>query len=59
MAGVPYDWRMPTVARTAARWWNAGDRRLFTPKAYSWGYDVNVYWLIHPVRYIRNIRNRT
>ena len=52
--GVPYDWRKPTAARTAARWWNPDDRRLFTPKAYGWGYDLNVYWLVHTVRYFRN-----
>jgi hypothetical protein len=41
--GVPYDWRRPTVARVKSRWWNRKDRRLFTPKSYGWGYDVNFY----------------
>jgi hypothetical protein len=39
--GIPYDWRPPTVARTKSRWWNPEDSRLFTPKAYGWGYDIN------------------
>jgi hypothetical protein len=39
---VPYDWRRPTVARFKARWWNPGDPRLFTPKSYGWGYDINL-----------------
>ena len=39
---VPYDWRRPTLARFKARWWNPRDPRLFTPKSYGWGYDVNL-----------------
>ena len=53
-AGIPYDWREPTAERIAARAWNPADRRLFTPKAYGWGYTVNFYWLFHPLRYLRN-----
>jgi hypothetical protein len=40
--GVPYDWRRPTRARIKSRWWNPDDRRIFTPKAFGWGYDVNL-----------------
>jgi len=40
--GVPYDWRRPTLARAKSRWWNGDDRRIFAPKTYGWGYDVNV-----------------
>jgi hypothetical protein len=52
-AGIPYDWRKPTSARITARWWNPDDKRLFTPKSFGWGYGLNLYWLIHPVRYVR------
>jgi hypothetical protein len=38
----------------ASRWWNPDDHRLLTPKAYGWGYDLNLYWLVHPLRYISN-----
>jgi hypothetical protein len=48
---MPYDLREPTEERVKARMWNPDDRRLFTPKAYGWGYDFNFYWLAHPVRY--------
>ena len=41
--GMPFDWRKPTVARLRERWWNPDDRRLFTPKTFGWGYDVNLY----------------
>ncbi len=50
--GVPYDWRAPTAERIASRWWNPDDRRLLTPKSFGWGYDLNLYWLVHPLRYI-------
>jgi hypothetical protein len=38
---IPYDWRRPTRARIKQRWWNAADRRVFTPKTFGWGYDIN------------------
>lgn len=53
-AGVPYDWRKPTAQRVKARWWNPDDPRLFPPKAFGWGYGLNAYWLLHPVRYFGN-----
>jgi hypothetical protein len=52
LAKMPYDLRTPTPERVAARWWNPADRRLFTPKAFGWGYDLNFYWLAHPIRYV-------
>ena len=39
--GIPYDWRRPTLARARSRWWNPRDRRLFTPKTFGWGFDIN------------------
>ena len=39
--GVWYDWRRPTWRRVKQRWWNCDDRRVFTPKSYGWGYDIN------------------
>jgi len=39
--GVPFDWRRPTRARVRSRWWNRNDRRVFTPKSFGWGYDIN------------------
>jgi hypothetical protein len=52
-AGLPYDWRSPTAERIRARVWNAGDPRLWTPKTFGWGYTLNLYWVVHPVRYVR------
>ena len=39
--GIPYDWRRPTIARLKSRLWNPADPRLFTPKTYGWGFDIN------------------
>ncbi len=44
--GIPYDWRRPTVARAKSCWWNADDRRLFTPKSFGWGWDINLARLL-------------
>lgn len=38
---IPFDWRRPTVARAKSRWWNPDEPRLFTPKAFGWGFAVN------------------
>ena len=40
--GVPYDWRRPTWKRVQMRWWNPRSRRVFTPKSFGWGYDINL-----------------
>jgi hypothetical protein len=52
-AGIPYDWRPPTVERLKQRWWNPDDSRLFTPRVWGWGYDLNLYWVTHPRGYRR------
>ncbi len=59
VAGVPYDFRRPTMARNRARYWNADDRRIFTPKVLGAGWDINAFWLAHPLRYLRSRRRNT
>jgi hypothetical protein len=54
--GVPYDLRKPTVARVRSRWWNPADRRILTPKSFGAGWDLNLYWLVHPREYARHRR---
>jgi len=39
--GMPFDWRRPTVARVKSRLWNRRSSKLFVPKAFGWGYDIN------------------
>jgi Family of unknown function (DUF5808) len=38
---VPYDFRVPTLERARARWWNPGDPRLFVPQVFGIGWTVN------------------
>jgi hypothetical protein len=41
--GVPYDWRRKGFrSRLKQRWWNPADSRVFTPKTFGWGYDINL-----------------
>ncbi len=44
--GVPYDWRRPTLERTKQRWWNPDEPRLFVPRVFGWGYDMNLARLL-------------
>lgn len=53
LLGMPYDVRPLTVARVKSRWWNPRDPRLLTPKAFGWGYDLNLYWIAHPLQAAR------
>jgi hypothetical protein len=57
-AGLPYDFRPLTPGRARARWWNPGDPRILTPKAFGWGFDLNLYWVLHPARLLRARRSR-
>ena len=45
--GIPYDWRALTSQRFKSRIWNKQDHRLFTPRAFGWGYTINFYELFH------------
>ena len=47
---VPYDWRRPTRERMRERWRNPRDRRLFMPKVFGWGWDLNVAELARRLR---------
>ena len=42
VAGVPYDYRTPTVDRLRATWWAPEDDRLVQPTAYGLGWDLNL-----------------
>ncbi|MCW2784919.1 MAG: hypothetical protein JWP74_1436 [Marmoricola sp.] len=45
--GMSYDWRRPTKERYQKRLWNPDEPRLFTPRAFGWGYSVNFYRIFH------------
>jgi len=58
IAGVPYDLRRPTVSRFRSRWWNPADARFFAPKTFGVGWDLNLYWLVHPAGYLLRRRSK-
>ena len=39
---VPYEFRLPTLARVRARWWNPEDERILTPHVFGIGWSVNL-----------------
>jgi len=39
--GVPFELRVPTAERIASRWWNPQDPRLFVPRVFGIGWDLN------------------
>lgn len=55
--GLPYDWRPPTLSRIKERWWNPNDRRIFTPKMFGWGLDINLYELFRRLDIVGNRRS--
>jgi hypothetical protein len=42
----PYDLRIPTKQRVLERWWNPDDERIFTPKVFGVGWDINVFQVL-------------
>ena len=49
IAGVPFDFRRPSLSKLRARWWNPDDPRVFTPKTFGMGWDINLHRLVHPL----------
>jgi hypothetical protein len=45
--GVPYDFRRPSLERLRRSWWNPDDSRLFTPRSFGVGWDINLHRLLH------------
>ena len=48
IAGIPYDFRIPTIERIRATYWNKDTSRIFLPQAFGIGWGINVYPIIHP-----------
>ena len=42
---IPYDFRMPTVERVRASYWNPASDRLLTPQVFGVGWAVNLHRL--------------
>lgn len=39
--GMPYELRVPTASRVAMRWWDPTNPRIFVPRVWGIGWDVN------------------
>jgi hypothetical protein len=46
-AGIPYDFRMPTLERLRAAYWNKDTTLLLTPQPFGMGWAINFYPLIN------------
>jgi len=41
--GVPYDFRRPSWSKLKSHYWNPDDDRIFIPRAFGVGWDINLY----------------
>lgn len=48
VAGIPYDFRTPTMDRLRSTFWNKDTSDIFVPQAFGIGWTLNLYPLIHP-----------
>lgn len=48
IAGIPYDFRLPTVERIRDTFWNKNTSKIFLPQAFGIGWSINMYPIIHP-----------
>ena len=48
IAGIPYDFRIPTVERIRATYWNKDTSKIFLPQVFGIGWAINMYPIIHP-----------
>jgi Family of unknown function (DUF5808) len=46
VAGVPYDFRFPTVKRFRDAYWNPNDERIFTDRVVGIGWSINFAQLL-------------
>jgi hypothetical protein len=49
---VPYDFRIPTIARLKQTFWNEENDRIFTKTAFGIGWGVNIYALLEKMRMV-------
>ncbi len=48
VAGIPYDFRWPSLERLRATFWNKDTTSILVPRAFGMGWDINLYPLLHP-----------
>jgi len=57
VGSFPYDFRLPTVERLKASYWNPEDHRIFTHEVFGIGWAINLYALLDKLRIIREVYN--
>lgn len=45
---IPYDFRLPTMERIRAAYWNKESSQILVPQPFGIGWTVNLYPLFHP-----------
>jgi uncharacterized protein DUF5808 len=50
---IPYDFRRLTTARARCGMWDPDSPRILVPKAWGWGYGINLHALARTLRLIR------
>ena len=48
IAGIPYDFRIPTVERIRSTFWNKDTSQILLPQVFGIGWSINMYPIIHP-----------
>ncbi len=48
LAGIPYDFRVPTVERLRDTFWNKNISQVLVPQAFGIGWTINFYPLVNP-----------
>lgn len=54
LVGMPYDWRKPSLDKLRRSYWDTTTRRVVTPKAFGWGWDINMGALARRLRLVKN-----
>lgn len=49
IAGIPYDFRLPTLERLRNTFWNKNTSQVLVPQAFGVGWTVNFYPLVNPI----------
>lgn len=49
---VPYDFRIPTIARIMETYWNPNESRVLVPQVFGVGWTINFYALLEKTRVI-------
>ena len=48
VAGIPYDFRVPTVEKLRNTFWNKDTASVLVPHAFGMGWSINFYPIVHP-----------